>query len=57
MGDTSMLCRLSMTSALRASWRAAISLLEHSDACHYELDHSISLSNIVFNIDNNTARH
>ena len=28
MGDTSMLCRLSMTSALPASWRAVISLLD-----------------------------
>ena len=28
MGDTSMLRRLSMTSALRASWRAVISILE-----------------------------
>ena len=30
MGDTSMLCRLSMTSALPASWRAMISLLEQT---------------------------
>ena len=28
MGDTSMLCRLSMTSTLPASWRAVISFLE-----------------------------
>ena len=31
MGDTSMLCRLSMTSALPASWRAVICFLEQSD--------------------------
>ena len=31
MGDTSMLCRISMTSALPASWRVVISFLEQSD--------------------------
>ena len=31
MGDTSMLRRLSMTSALQASWRAVISNLEKNE--------------------------
>ena len=30
MGGTSMLCRLSMTSTLQASWRAVISFLEQN---------------------------
>ena len=37
MGDTSMLQRLSMTSALRASWRAVISILEQCDKYYYRL--------------------
>ena len=45
MGDTSMLCSLSMTSALPASWRAVISLLEQSEISFHVLQ-KFALNNL-----------